>query len=121
MSGKPNQPHDPQQHDPLDSWLDSALDAEPSAQLLRAIAEVPVRHPRVTAAPVWWPFGSLWKSATMGLAVCVLGVVAGMSDIDASISDSATNEIVETAASDTLTTDYADLAFAISLDQELAP
>lgn len=97
------------QRDPLDSWLDSAQDVEPSAPLRRAITEVPLRHPRAAERHALWPFGGWWKVVSMALVVCALGVVAGVSSVNV-IDDDPTIE-----------SDDTDLAFAIGLDEELAP
>lgn len=100
------------QRDPLDSWLDSAQSVEPSAQLRRVVAEIPLRHPRAERLHALWPFGSLWKALSLALVVCTLGAVAGATSVEATDSDD-DNLLIAT--------EYADLAFASSLDEEFEP
>jgi hypothetical protein len=62
------------EHRKLDIWLDTASHAEPSAALMRRIAEIPLRHPRVS----WWA-GLHPRSALAALgAAAALGVLTGV-------------------------------------------
>lgn len=66
--------------DDLDRILERVPDPEPSANLLRAVAEIPLRHPH--GATVDWrellPFRSLWRVALSAALVTVLGVATGV-------------------------------------------
>jgi hypothetical protein len=101
------------QRDPLDAsvdnWLDSADNVAPSPQLRRVIAEIPVRHPHSGELRMLWPFGSFWKAVSMGVVICVLGVIAGASSVEASTTESSVE------------TDDSDVAFAISLTEGTEP
>lgn len=53
---------------------------EPSAALLRNLAEIPLRHPRRKPegrGMGWWPFTRSYGSALVLAAVAVLGVIVG--------------------------------------------
>jgi len=103
------------QRDPLDAWLDGAPAVEPSAQLRRSIAEVPLRHPRAAELHTLWPFGNAWRAISMALVIGALGVIAGAGSVDL------TNDEVDSHESDD------DLALAlavdidIDIDEELTP
>jgi hypothetical protein len=49
---------------------------EPSAALRRAVAEIPLRHPRAQGA-LAWPLRSLWQAALSATFVAALGLAAG--------------------------------------------
>lgn len=48
---------------------------EPSAELRRLVAEIPLRHPRETRS--YWPFANLWMPSLAMAAVAVLGLFVG--------------------------------------------
>jgi hypothetical protein len=86
--------------------LNALRDPEPSAALQRAVAEIPLRHPRAPAAeslPLWWG----WRAGLSAAFIVLLGALSGAWSI-------------ETAAEEEWT-DMASLAFVTELDQELAP
>lgn len=64
----------------LEELLRRVPDPEPSARLLRAVAEIPLRHP--SAASLGWrelvPFRWLWQGIVSAVAVLALGVAAGL-------------------------------------------
>lgn len=95
----------------VNAWLDSIDDVKPSAQLQRMVAEIPLRHPRPEPLNVWWPFTSGWKSMVAAALVCALGVIAGASSLEAQV----------TTATVSTEDNGVDLAFALSLDEELTP
>ena len=73
----------------LDRILSQVPDPEPSATLLRAVAEIPLRHPR--SAPMGWrellPFRSLWQTALSAAAVVALGIVTGLATASPAAAD----------------------------------
>ena len=86
--------------------LNSLRDPEPSAALQRAVAEIPLRHPRPPAI-VSLPFRSVWRAALSAAFVVLLGALSGAWSM-------------ETAPEEDWN-DMASLAFVTELDQELAP
>jgi len=48
---------------------------EPSADLRRMVAQIPLRHPR--EARSFWPFGSLWAPSFALAAAALLGLFVG--------------------------------------------
>ncbi len=99
----------------IDAWLHTLDEPQPSMRLQRAVAEIPVRHPQQEGLAAWWPFGHVWKGVVAGVLVCALGVIAGASGL-ADSTDSAT-----TLREDDWSESSVDLAFALPLDEELAP
>lgn len=63
--------------DELNQLLQQVPDPQPSASLLRAVAEIPLRHPRPTGWGAWLPFGMLRTLVTAAL-VTALGVSMGL-------------------------------------------
>jgi hypothetical protein len=55
----------------------AAPDVEPSAALLRAVAEIPLRHPHRGSVEAWWPFDGLRRWIAVAAAALVMGVVIG--------------------------------------------
>jgi hypothetical protein len=117
--------------------LSSLPAPEPSAALRRAVAEIPLRHPRRAPgffgpAPSWFPFRSFARATLLAAAVLALGALAGVytdDDVVASTPDSprSGSRTVEEAdmigdlgVSDELG-ELALLAFADGLDAELDP
>jgi hypothetical protein len=86
--------------------LNGLRDPEPSASLLRAVAEIPLRHPRAATA---WPLTVrwLWRAGLSAAFIVVLGALSGAWS-------------AETVSEDEWS-DMASLAFVTELDQELAP
>ena len=70
-----------EEHNELDELLSLDPDASPTAELRRAVAEIPIRHPQATGLKAWWPFGSLWQPAFAGAFVLALGVWAGQQPV----------------------------------------
>jgi hypothetical protein len=62
--------------DRLDELLDAVPDVEPSAALMRAVAEIPIRHPRSVAA--WWPFGGARRWLAVATAALAMGAALGV-------------------------------------------
>lgn len=48
---------------------------EPSAELRRLVAEIPLRHPRASRS--FWPFANLWLPTLSMAAVALLGLFVG--------------------------------------------
>jgi anti-sigma factor RsiW len=90
----------------LDQWLDSAAKVEASASVLRAIAEIPLRHPQRSFWSRWSPRGAL---AALG-AAAVLGVLAGMVTPDQLFDET-----------DTLSDDELSFALNVDLSDEVSP
>ena len=61
----------------LDELLKASPDEEPSAALMRAVAEIPIRHPR-GAGEAWWPFGGLRRWIVVATAALAAGVALGV-------------------------------------------
>lgn len=65
------------------SFLEAQLAAlpplEPSAELLRSVREIPLRHPRPAGEGwlAWWPWGSVFKTGAALAAAALMGLVAG--------------------------------------------
>ncbi|HSC88392.1 MAG TPA: hypothetical protein VLC09_14015 [Polyangiaceae bacterium] len=53
---------------------------EPSAELMRRVAELPLRHPRAVGPR--WPFQSWWAPLLAGAFAALLGVSAGLTSLD---------------------------------------
>jgi hypothetical protein len=72
----------------LDSLLKELPTPEPSADLLRAVAEIPLRHdpaaiPDLSSGwRLYWPFGAPWKPALAAALAGVLGMVTGVASVD---------------------------------------
>jgi hypothetical protein len=65
----------------VDAWLDASKGLEPSADLLRRVAEIPVRNAKRAA---WvWPFGGLRSVVGALAAAAAVGMVVGMTTNDA--------------------------------------
>ena len=86
--------------------LNSLRDPEPSAGLRRAVAEIPLRHPRT---PADWPLPLrwVWRAGLSAVVVVLLGALSGAWSME--------------TAPDEEWGDMASLAFVTELDQELAP
>lgn len=78
----------------LDALLKAAPDVEPSASLMRAVAEIPLRHPRTAA---WWPFG-LRRWVAVAAAALAAGVVLGVAVPDFESDDDAGLDALSTVA-----------------------
>jgi hypothetical protein len=63
---------------PVDRLLDSLENVEPSAELVRRVREIPLRHDRAGALSLTWPFGRLRNVLTIALAAAAAGVFAGL-------------------------------------------
>ena len=122
----------------LDELLSSLPTPEPSAALRRAVAEIPLRHPKRAPgwfgpAPAWLPFRSLAAAALLAVAVLALGALAGLYADDelvastgAGVSGGATaGADADAGAREGERVDeigeLATLAFADDLDLELEP
>lgn len=55
---------------------------EPSAELKRRVAQIPLTHPQQSYR-WWWPFQSRWQPATVMVAAAALGVVVGLATVGA--------------------------------------
>lgn len=115
------------ERDPLspaeDAWLGRMLDAaapvEPSAAVRRAVAEIPLRHPRPASAPrgLGWPAYAMRVALAAALASAAAGAWLGSrGDVlpEIAFEDGS-------SASDDAWDDLALLAFSDELDAELAP
>ena len=109
----------PQEDDRDDARLAELLDAlpapQPSATLLRAVAEIPLRHPR--SAPGFglfalWPFRSASRVALSVTLIALLGALSGgLSADDPSAAYEGADDWSELTA----------LSLAVDLDEELTP
>lgn len=63
-------------HLEMASWLDEHPQLEPSAQLRRRVAEIPLRH-SVSAGSAWLPWSSRWLPASAFGFALLLGAVSG--------------------------------------------
>jgi hypothetical protein len=93
----------------LDALLDEAGPVEPSAALLRRVAEIPLRHPapeRVLA-----PLGRLRNWFTILVAAAVAGAVVGV----------VTPDLAPGIEPDSGGEDLSSLDWAADLSEELAP
>ena len=72
----------------LDDLLKELPSPEPSADLVRAVAEIPLRHQPAVAGEAsfgwrrYWPFGSPWKPALAAALVGALGLGTGVVTVD---------------------------------------
>jgi len=71
----------------LDTLLKAAPDVAPSANLLRAVAEIPLRHPHGAGASAWWPFGGFRRWIAVAAAALAMGAIFGVSLPDDFLSD----------------------------------
>ena len=87
----------------LDALLDALEPEAPSAALMRAVAEIPLRHPRSARR---WAFERLlpWPAIAAGVLACALGVVSGA--------------LIEPSSSDDGWDDVTAVAFAGAFDEE---
>lgn len=73
----------------LDELLQRVPDPVPSAGLLRAVAEISLRHPHATS--LGWrelvPFRSLWQAAVSAALVVTLGVATGLATASPAAAD----------------------------------
>jgi hypothetical protein len=103
----------------LSDALDQLAVPEPSAALRRAVAEIPLRHPRpalsdsTERSSAWSPFRSLRAAALSAVLILVLGALSG--------ALSAGGDADASTMTDDDWGDLASLTFAANLDQELAP
>jgi hypothetical protein len=77
----------------VDAAFGSLSPVEPSARLLRRVAEVPARHPR--ASGFGWPFHSAWRPLLGAVLVTSLGITTGMATFDEA---SSTTDVTSTVA-----------------------
>jgi hypothetical protein len=91
----------------LEMLLKASPDVAPSASLLRAVAEIPLRHPRA-GVEAWWPFGLRRWFAVLAAAL-VTGVAVGVVLPDFESDDDAGWDALST------------VAMGADLSQELAP
>lgn len=102
----------------LTQLLDALPDPQPSAALLRAVAEIPLRHPQPSWHPqhgfaegAWWPFRSAGRLGLSLVLIALLGALTGLNVDDESSAYDAADDFGELSA----------LGLAADLDQELAP
>lgn len=82
----------------LDELLKAVPDLEPSASLLRAVAEIPLRHPHGAGAGAWWPFGGVRRWIAIAAAALATGIVAGVALPDFQSDDDAGWDALSTVA-----------------------
>jgi len=120
--------HDPKLSAHEDQWLDRVLSeaapVEPSAALRRAVAEIPLRHPRAEGAGArgsWldWPSFAMRYALAAALVVLAVGAWFGY---EANVLPEVVliDEEAQPSADDDWE-ELAQLAFADQLDEELAP
>lgn len=100
----------------LERALSSVPSPLPSAALRRAVAEIPLRHPRDAREAAALPLRATLGLAFAAAAAIALGVASGTA-VDALEASDAT---AERAPEDDLA-ELAALAFAAELDEELLP
>jgi hypothetical protein len=82
----------------LDSLLKKLPLPEPSSDLLRAVAEIPLRHEPATASDMpsgwrlYWPFGAPWKSVLAAALAGALGMVTGVATVEPYAQEAYTDE-----------------------------
>jgi hypothetical protein len=118
MSDEPRDPITPADDQWLDRMLDAADPVQPSAALRRAVAEIPLRHPRAASSRAWgWPAYVLRYALLAALASIAVGAWLGsQADVlpEVALGD-------DTQTDDEAWDELALLAFADDLDAELAP
>jgi hypothetical protein len=100
----------------LDALLKASPDVEPSAALLRAVAEIPIRHSRESSS--WWPFGGFRRWAMILAGALAMGAVFGIAlpdDPGKTASDDLAMD--DDPGYDALST----VALGADLSEELAP
>ena len=95
----------------LDDRLDSVDRAEPSAELLRRVAEIPLYHGKHRQAQAWWPFVRLRAAVALAAAAAVTGAAVGV----------ITPDRTHASEVDRSWEDLSGLAFALDLSEELSP
>lgn len=80
----------------LDDLLDAAPLAPPSTGLMARVAEIPLRHPRASAASSL-PRAWLLRTLAAGALACALGVISGTWLTDDSTSDDGWNDVTSVA------------------------
>lgn len=109
----------------LDQAMRSLGEPTPSAALRRAIAEIPLRHPRAERArPAWLPLRAVWALAAAGVLAVALGAASGtwLGEIDVAFGIDATEPSDEAEqAYDEELLEASELAFAQTLEEELKP
>lgn len=98
----------------LDRALSTLPAVEPSADLLRRVAEVPLRAPSAEVAR-GWPLSRLWPSLAAWGAAAALGVVSGLwvpgaDEGQALVSDSRMEAVEDQNV------DWMDMALAFDVD-----
>lgn len=76
----------------IDALLAEEALPEPSADLRRALAEIPVRHAHQVGWRALWPFGSLWQPAMAGAAALCMGIWFGATG---EVSPSGTGQVAQ--------------------------
>ncbi|MDD9935403.1 MAG: hypothetical protein OXT09_17475 [Myxococcales bacterium] len=82
-----------QQARQLDDVLDSWESLPPSTELQRAVAEIPLRHPREAGAKLPWFLGAFWRTALSAATVVALGCAAGSLGNDAPQAPAAPDQL----------------------------
>ena len=82
----------------LDELLKAAPDLAPSASLLRAVAEIPARHPRGAGVEAWWPFGRVRRWVAVLGAALAAGAVLGVALPEFESDDDASWDALSTVA-----------------------
>ena len=95
----------------IDLLLDGAPDMDPSAALLRRVAEIPLRHQTARDVRAWWPFLRLRNLLAVGAAAAALGAALGM----------VTPESAPVADAEATWDELSALAWGIDLSEELSP
>jgi hypothetical protein len=100
--------------DRLDELLKASPDVTPSAALMRAVAEIPLRHPR----EAWMaPFGGLRRWAMVLAAALAMGAVVGVALPDDPVKSANEEIFADDDGYDALST----VALGADLSEELAP
>jgi hypothetical protein len=109
----------------LDEAMKSLKEPVPSAELRRAVAEIPLRHPRPERERVpWLPVRTVWALAACGVLAVALGALSRtwLGDVEIAFDEQpAVRAAGSDADYDEELLDATELAFAETLDEELLP
>jgi hypothetical protein len=99
----------------LDELLQQSPDREPSAGLMRAVAEIPLRQPQ--AGLSWLPFGGFRRWAMVLAAALAMGAAFGVAFPDAPGKTASEDLVTDDEGYDALST----VALGADLSEELSP
>jgi hypothetical protein len=77
----------------LDRLLDASPALEPSAQLMRRVAELPLTHPQRAPLRELWPFASALRLVLSGALLLALGAASALWSAGTAQADDALDEL----------------------------